>query len=158
MKTMRYMTALLAMGAIAAACSVKTTSTDDNDDGGTGGTGGTGAAVVASSTQVASSTVAASTVAASTVASSTTGGGMDQNAICDSGFALGGGADTKACADCLGASCCTEFTTCYADQNCNDCFIQQMGMGTACDAGDIDETVNSCISGSCGTECAALLP
>ena len=156
MKTMRYMTALLAMGSIAAACSVKTTNNDDDTgDGGTGGTGTSPASSPASST-VASSTVASSTVT-STVASSSSGG-MEQSPICDSGFALGGGATNKGCADCLTTSCCTEFTECFADQKCNDCFIKDMGMGASCDAGDVDETTNTCIATSCATECAALLP
>jgi hypothetical protein len=33
-----------------------------------------------------------------------------------------------------------------------------MGMGESCDAGDVDETTNTCIATSCPTECAALLP
>ncbi len=150
MKTMRYMTALLAMGAIAAACSVKTTNTDDDGDGGTGGTGATVVSSSISST-VASSTVASSTVT-STVASSSSGG-MDLSPICDSGFALGGGATNKPCADCLGMNCCTEYTTCFADQDCQDCFIVQQGTGTSCDAGTLDEAVTSCGEGACASEC-----
>jgi hypothetical protein len=74
-------------------------------------------------------------------------GGGNNTPICDSGFA----SSNKACADCLTAKCCTEFKTCFMDQNCQDCLIDKIQ--TACDASMNDEKANGCVQTNCAAEC-----
>ncbi len=68
--------------------------------------------------------------------------------ICDSGLAT---PKKPACGDCLGMSCCNEFTACTADAACKACVLTPTGAG--CDMNALLKTANDCANAQCKMQC-----
>ena len=74
--------------------------------------------------------------------STTTGSGMDCTGLTGS---------TEACAVCAEGSCCAELSACLDDAACSTCLMD----GTGCDTSTLAADFDTCLTGSCETECAA---
>jgi hypothetical protein len=68
--------------------------------------------------------------------------------ICDSGLVNSGNA---ACGDCVGTSCCAEFTACAQDNACLACLTGQTTAG--CDADLLLKATGDCQASFCATPC-----
>lgn len=68
--------------------------------------------------------------------------------ICDSGLTVG----VPACDYCLGSSCCTEISECWADSTCQGC-LTSGGANAGCNTNTLYTAINTCWSTSCSTDC-----
>jgi hypothetical protein len=68
--------------------------------------------------------------------------------ICDSGYLA---TDLAACGTCAGTNCCTEFTDCGNDADCDACLADNTG--TACATNAAYGAVHTCIASHCSTLC-----